>query len=220
MNQTSDATTADNNGDFDPRQAADLLEQTTRRARNQFVPFSPLLWSYRALVVLVAFGAFWLSARSHPDKPWPTGWSLAVALVLVAGNLVWTFAVLKRAGTGVSGPAQQKRQTWAAVLLIVWILAYLVTTPLYHVGTSHPVWGLYPASAPLMIIGVVAAIAGALLHDRPVTVICAAIAVIAAAAGFGGPVGAWLILAIGLCAAMLCMVAFKAWDMRRSTVRS
>jgi uncharacterized membrane protein (DUF485 family) len=218
MNQASDATTAGNGEDFDPRQAAELLDQTTRRARNQFLPFSPMLWSYRALVVLVAFGGFWLSARSHPDKPWPTGWALAVALALVAGNLVWTFAVLKRAGNGVSGPAQQKRQSWAAILLVVWIVSYLITTPLYHTGTSHPVWGLYPASAPLMIIGVVAAIGAGLLHDRPMVLICAAIAVIAAAAGFGGPVGAWLILAIGLCAAMLCMVGYKVWDGHRSAV--
>jgi len=38
-------------------------------------------------------------------------------------------------------------------------------------------------------------------------------------AGFGGPAGAWLIMGIGLCTAMLGAVAFTVWQQRRSVVR-
>jgi hypothetical protein len=39
-----------------------------------------------------------------------------------------------------------------------------------------------------------------------------AIAVVAGAAGFGGPAGSWLILGVGLCAVYLGTAAFKTWQ--------
>jgi hypothetical protein len=46
-----------------------------------------------------------------------------------------------------------------------------------------------------------------------------AFAVVAAAAGFGGPAGAWLITGTGLCAVCLGTAAFTARRQRRSMVR-
>jgi len=69
--------------------------------------------------------------------------------VLVAINIGWSTWALKRAGAGVSGPAQRKRRAWIGVMLVAWAAAYTVTVPLYHARASHPVWALYPASAPL-----------------------------------------------------------------------
>jgi len=43
--------------------------------------------------------------------------------------------------------------------------------------------------------------------------------VAAAAAGFGGPAGSWLITGIGLCAVYLGIAAFTAWRQRRGVVR-
>ncbi len=64
---------------------------------------------------------------------------------------------------------------------------------LYHAGASKAtVFGLYPATAPLLIVGLVAA--------------------------FGGPVGPWLIMGIGLCAVLLGTAAFTVWQERRSVV--
>ena len=107
--------------------------------------------------MLVAFGGFWLSVRGQDPYSAPSGWVLAVAFVLVAINIGWSASAIKRAGTGVSGPAQRAKRTWLGVMLVVWVVAYTVTAPLYHAGASHPVWGLYPASAPLLIVGLVGA---------------------------------------------------------------
>jgi hypothetical protein len=218
MNHTPD-TTAANGGSFDPQQAAALLDQTTQQARRSFTPGTPLLWAFRAVVVLVAFGGFWLSVRSHHD-PYsaPSGWALPVAFTLVAINIVWSVVALKRAGTGVSGPAERAKRTWLGLMLAAWIVAYIVTTPLYHPAATHPVWGLYPASAPLLIIGLLGAATAAARHDRRMAGICAAIAIIAAAAGFGGPAGAWLIMGIGLAAVMLSAAA-AAWQQHHSAAR-
>ncbi len=219
MNHASDTTAAENGGNFDPQQAADLLDQTTRQARRTFTPLTPLLWVFRAVLVLVAFGGYWLSVRGRDPYSAPGGGLLAVIFVLVAINIVWSTWVIKRAGAGVSGPAQRKRQAWIGVMLVDWIAAYAVTLPLYHAGASHPVWGLYPASAPLMIVGLVAAATSAVRKDWLTAGITLAIAIIAAVAGFGGPAGAWLIMGIGLCAVCLATAAFKVWQQRRSVVR-
>ena len=220
MNPTP-GTTAGNGGTFDPQQAAALLDHTTQQARRQLTPLTPALWVFRAVVALVAFGSLWLSMRGQdPYTGQPGGWALAVTFTLVAINIAWSAVAIKRAGAGVSGPAQRARRAWLGAMLAVWVVAYAITAPLYHAGASHPVWGLYPASAPLMIIGLIgAATAAPIRRDWPMAGICLAMAVIAAAAGFGGPACAWLIMGIGLCAAMLGTAAFTIWQQRRSLVR-
>jgi hypothetical protein len=219
VNHTSDTTAAENGGNFDPQQAADLLDQTTRQARRTFTPLMPLLWAYRAVVVLVVFGGYWLSVRDRDPYSAPSGGLLAVIAVLVAINIGWSTWAIKRASAGVSGPAQRKRRAWLGVVGVVWVVAYAVTVPLYHAGASHPAWGLYPANAPLLIVGLAGAVAAAVCKYWPMAGITLAIAIVAAAAGFGGPAGAWLILGIGLCAAMLGTAAFMVWQQRRSVIR-
>jgi hypothetical protein len=220
MNHASGAATAGDGGNFDPQQAAALLDQATVQARRRFTPGPPLLWVYRAAFVLVAFGGYWLSVRGHQD-PYsaPPGGLVAVIFALVAINIGWSTWALKRAGAGVSGPAQRKRQAWIGVMLVAWVAAYALTVPLYHASASHPVWGLYPASAPLMIVGLAAAATSAARRDWPTAGTTLAIAIIAAVAGFGGPAGAWLIMGIGLSAVCLGTAAFKVWQQRRSVVR-
>ncbi len=219
MNRSSDTTAAGNGGNFDPQQAAALLDQVTVQARRKFSPGPPLLWVYRAAFVLVVFGGYWWSVRGHDPYSAPPGGLVALIFVLVAINIGWSTWALKRAGAGVRGPAQRKRQAWIGVMLVAWVVAYAVTLPLYHAGASHPVWGLYPASAPLMIVGLVAAATSAVRKDWLTAGITLAIAIIAAVAGFGGPAGAWLIMGIGLCAVCLATAAFKVWQQRRSVVR-
>jgi hypothetical protein len=219
VNHASDTTAAGNDGNFDPQQAAELLDQTTRQARRTFTPLLPMLYVYRAVLALVALGGYWLTMRGKDPYAAPPGGLLAVIAVLVAINIGWSAWVLKRAGAGVSGPAQRKRRAWLGGVLLVWIVAFAVTVPLYHAHAHYPVWGLYPANAPLLIVGVVGAAAAAACRYWPMAGITLAVAVVAAVAGFGGPGGAWLILGIGLSAAMLGAAAFMFWQQRRSVIR-
>ena len=213
--------TADTNqgGGFDPGQAGALTDQATRQARRQSTPLTTLLWTFRAIAILVVGGSFWLSVRGQHPYSGPTGWAWAVAVVAAAINIGLTAWVTGRASTGVSGPAQREWRPWKPIVLAAWIIAYLATAPHYHAGLSHPVWGVYPASAPLLIIGLASAAVAAAFRYWPMTGASLAIAVVAAAAGFGGPVGSWLILGVGLCAAYLGTGALKTWQQRRSMVR-
>ena len=213
-------TAAAQGGGFNARQAAALLDQATAQARRTFTPLPPLLWIFRAFVALVVFGGCWLSVRGqHPYTGRLSGWAIAVAVVLVVMNIGWSAVVIMRAGDGVSGPAQRKWHAWLGVMAAAWILAYAVTAPLYHAAATHPVWGLYPASAPLLVIGLAGAAVAAAFQYRSMAGATLAFAVVAAAAGFGGPAGSWLITGIGLWAVCLGIAASTAWRQRRSMVR-
>ena len=223
MSHTSGTVTAGHDGDFNPRQAADLLDQATVQARRTFTPFTPALLAFRAVLVLVVFGGCWLSVRHQRPYSGPTGSGagivLLVAIVLVIINIGWSAALIGRAGTGVSGPAQRKWRVWLGVMLVAWIAAYAALAPGFHAEVTHPVWGLYPASGPLLIIGLVGAVTAAALRDWRIAGVCLAFAAVAAAAGFGGPADEWLIMAIGLCAVMLGAAALTAWAQHRGVVR-
>jgi hypothetical protein len=219
MNHTPDPATAENGGEFDPRQAAAVLDQATWQARRTFAHPSPQLWVYRAVLVLVVFGGCWLSVRGQDPYTGPTRAILPVIFALVAINIAWSVWAIRRAGAGVSGPAERKKHAWIGVMLVVFLAGYAITAPLYHAGASHPVWGLYPASAPMLIIGLAGAAIAAALRYWTIASILLAIAVVAAAAGFGGPAGAWLIMGIGMCAVCLGAAEVAAWQRRRSVIQ-
>ncbi len=220
MDHTPGAADTAAGGDFDPRQAAALLDQATQQARRTFTPLTPLLFTYRALALLVVFGGFWLSVRDqHPYTGLHRGWAIAVAAVLLVLNIGLTAWVVGRAATGVSGPAQRKWAAWIVIMVAAWIIGYAITVPMYHAAASYPVWGLYPSSAALLIIGLAGAAAGAAFRYWPLAAALLAIAAVAAAAGFGGPAGSWLITGIGLCAVYLGSAVFTAWAQRRTVVR-
>jgi hypothetical protein len=217
MNNHSTQTFADD-GPLDPRQAAALLEQTTQDARRIFVSPSPALWVYRAIGILVVFVSFWLSTRHQTPYTGPTGWVIPVLVAFVVVNIAWSTWLLRRAGAGVTGPAQRRRQAWVGLMLLVLILSYVVTAPLYHAQATHPVWALYPSSAPLMILGLAGAAVTAAARYWALAVTILAIAIVAAIAGFGGPAGSWLILGIGLCLVFLARAAYLARQRNRSVV--
>jgi hypothetical protein len=125
MNETRDtnetAATGHEDGELDPREAATLLQQTTRRARRKFNPNPPLLSLLRAIVVLGAYGAVWLSVRGqHPYKG-PTGWALAILYGLVIIVIIASVSFLKRATTGVKGPSRM-RPAESTVLAAAWFM--------------------------------------------------------------------------------------------------
>jgi hypothetical protein len=213
-----DAEAAENGGSFAPWQAAALLDDVSAQARRTFTPLTPLLWAFRAVLVVVAFGGFWLSVRGQHPYSGPTGAALPVTFALVAVNIGWSALAIRRAGAGVSGPAQRRRRAWTGVTAAILVAGYAFAGPLSSAGANHPAWGLYLASAPMLIAGLAGGVIAAVLRDRAGAGILLAIAVVAAAAGFGGPVGSWLIMGIGLGAVCLGAAAVSAWTRRRSVM--
>jgi len=212
--------TADDDGSLDPQQAAALLDQTTQQARRQFAFSPPLLSVLRAAVVLGAFGGIWLSVHAQHPYRGPSSGALTIAYVLAGLVIGASAAAMRRATAGVSGAAQRKRWVGITVMLVAWAVVYVFMAALDHAGAgSAVVFGLYPATAPLMILGLVGAADAAGREDWLATGSLLSMGVVSAAAAFGGPVDAWLVMAIGLCAVFLGTAAVTAWQQRRSLVR-
>ena len=221
MNGTRDTheiTTGEDGGQLDPREAARLLEQTTREAHRKFELSSPLLSALGAAVVLVALGAVWLSVRGqHPYKG-PT----AAGLLVMYGILVcWIVVVVtfRRRGTsGLSGRSIRQQRAYGAAIVTALVGVSVFQGALKHDGVSPAiVYGVYPVTAQLIALGAVGAAIAAAREEWPGFGVGIAVALVAAGSSFAGPRGVWLSDAIGCCVVVLGYAAAQAW-MRRAPV--
>src|ERR1039458_7473575 len=104
MNDTPDleqAATADSGGALDPREAARLLEQTSREARRQFSLTPPLVTAVMGLVILAAYVALWLSVLGQHPYSGPNLGVIALVYVTVAVGSAVGVKVYQRARAGV-----------------------------------------------------------------------------------------------------------------------
>src|SRR5882757_11191988 len=106
MNPTSDSTTsAGNGGNFGPRQAAALLDQTTQQARRKLAPSPPWLLAIRAIAVLAALGGIWLTVRGQHPYRGPTGADIPILIGFIVLDFAATVGVRERAMAGfAAGP--------------------------------------------------------------------------------------------------------------------
>jgi hypothetical protein len=219
VNPAPDTTAADNGGNFDPRQAAALLDQTVQQTRRQIEPYPAWLYVIRALVALCIYGSVWLSVRGQHPYDHPTTAALPVVAVLVVVNFAAVITVARRATTGVSGRSRL-RPAEIAVAAIVWIAVFVIMGVLAGTGASHSVvYGTYPAAVPLLAAGLAwAGIMAARRSWRPCGT-AAGIAVVGAIAAFAGPAGAWAVDSVGLFIVLVGSAAVIAGRQRRSLVR-
>jgi len=208
MNEEHDmhnTATVDEGGEFDPRAAAQLLEQTTRRAQRQFEFPSPLLSLIQAAALLGAYGAVWLSVRGQHPYSGPSGAALAELYGFVAVAAVAVSLDGRRARAGVTG--RSSRQAWmqAIPFTAAYLAVYVLMGALLFDGFSHGiVYGIVPAAGPLIVVGAAAAGYGAARDDWRVLSFAIALVAIGAGSAFAGPAGVWGFAGVGCCALLVC----------------
>jgi hypothetical protein len=211
MNPTPDAT-AGNGGTFDPREAAALLDQTSRQARRQFEPAQPWLLAIRAVLVLAAFGTVWLSVRGQHPYQGPGGSALLVVAAFVVINFAATVAVRARATAGVSGRSRFS-PVEIAVMAASWIVPFVVMAAL---GVTRDSQSGYLLTVPLIVAGVVFAALMAVRSDWREFGTGLAVAATGAAGAAAGQAGAWAVTGAGLCITLLGTAAVIAWQLHRA----
>jgi hypothetical protein len=213
MNPAPDTSTpAGNDGSFDPRQAAALLDQTSAQARRQLAPSPPWLLATRGIAVLAALGAIWLTVRGQHPYTGPTGADTPILIAFIILNFAATVAVRKHAMTGVHGrtrfrPAEITilAASWAATPLLMWALA-----------TAGASFAWYPTTV-LIIPGLAwAAVAGARDGWRG-TATGLTLAATGIAGAFAGPAGSWAVAGLGLCIILLAKAAAVARQQHQNT---
>jgi hypothetical protein len=216
MNQTHDIepadTAADDERELDPREAANLLEQTRRQAARRFDPRSPQLSLVGAAVVLVALGAVWLSVRDqHPYKG-PTAQGLLALYGILFAWIGFAAIMTQRANAGVKGRSIRQQQAYGAVVVVALVAVSVYQGVLKHDGVSlSVVYGTYPLTAQLIVLGTVGATFSGMREDWPGFAVAIAIILVAAGSAFAGPRGVWLADGIGCCVVVLAQSGVQAW---------
>jgi hypothetical protein len=203
-------TMADNGSDFDPQQAATLLNQARQRAQREFEPYPPWQLATRAAMGLIGYGALWLTTRGQHPYMYPTAAAAPAGILVGAINVAVVTVAAKRANAGVSGRSRL-RPAEIAVITTVMAVVFAVMGVLAGLGVSDSiVWGIYPAAVPLIAGGLTWAGVMVARDNRRVAGSSLAIAAVGVAATFAGPSGAWLVAAVGVSAVMLVSAAIVA----------
>jgi len=209
MNHTPDTAAAGNGGTFDPRQAAALLDQTTQQARRKFQPSPPWLLAARAVLVLAALGAIWLSVRGQHPYRGPTAADIPVLIGFIVLNFTATVAVRRRATAGVSGRSRFS-QGEIMLLVVAFVATVVAMTALGSAGVSFA-W--YPTTV-LVIPGLAWAAISAARANWVEFGMGLAIVALGVVGAFAGPAGSWAVAAVGLCAVLLGNAAAIIWHLR------
>src|SRR5207248_4134681 len=111
-----------------------------RDAKRQFNLSPPWLSTLMGAVILVAYGALWLSTRGqHPYKG-PSVGVVALVYAAVAVAIAVSVRVYRRATAGVSGPAVRKQQVEGIAILVSFILGSPVLQgAMKHYGASNAI---------------------------------------------------------------------------------
>ena len=181
-------TTADDGDGLDPREAARLLDQTKRDARRQFNLSPPWISAVMGAVILVAYGALWLSTRGqHPYKG-PSLGVVGLVYAAVAVSIAVSVKVYRRATAGVSGPSVRQQQVEGVAILISYFGSPVIQGAMKHYGASNAiVYGVIPAAAPLIIVGTTVLGIAASKADWPQFGAALAVVIAGVVAVFVGP---------------------------------
>jgi hypothetical protein len=218
MNGMSDKATTDtyeDEGGLDPRRAASLLAQTERQAKRGLDFRSPWLSLLAAAVVLIAFGAVWLSVRGqHPYKG-PTAVALVVLYAVVLIRIATVLYAHRRASAGVSGHSVSQRRAEGAALTAALIAVYVIMGALAHDGASDGVvYGVYVVTATLLVLATFWAARSAVREDWLGLGTSIAFLLVAAGSAFAGPRGVWLSDGVGCCVVLLGLSVAQEWQLR------
>ena len=202
------ATTANDGDELDPREAARLLAQTKRDAQRQFNLSPPGFTAFGGLVILLGYGALWLSTRGQHPYSGPSAGAIVLVYVAVAVSIAMSVKVYRRATAGVSGPTVRQQKLEGAAIMLSYIGSPVIQGAMKYYGASHAiVYGVIPAAGPLIIVGTTVLGVAASNANRPQFITALVVVAGGIVALFVGPSGAWLAAGIALFAGVVCYAA-------------
>jgi hypothetical protein len=206
-------TADDEEGALDPHEAARLLEESQTHAEREFDLSPPPLALSAAVVMLVCYGAVWLSVRNQHPYVGPSGTALAVLYCTLAAWIVLNVVIVGRGLSGVSGRSAQRRRVEGVTFAAIWIVIYVFQGALLHAGASRGiVYGIWPAAAPLIVVGAATAAYSVGRAKSPVLGLIGI--ALGSGAAFAGPAGVWGVIAVGASASLALWGGLRLWQRR------
>ena len=215
MNREDDApetVATDEDAALDPRTAAALLEQTRRRAQRQLDIRPPLAMLLGAVLVLVDYGGIRLSVRGQDPYTGPSPTALVVVYAIVFVGIAVIALLFQRATSGISGRSSRQRRAAGIMFATIWVLNYVFAGALNVAGVSPAIaYGIYPAAAPLIIVGSAAAAYEAAQEHWGWSALALAVVALAALAAYAGPANVWGVIGLGFSILLLARAASLIW---------
>ena len=202
---------------MDAQGAAAIMQQARERAGRELRVRRPVLFVTWGLVLLIGYGAMWLSVRGQQPYTGPAWETLLLAFLLILAAAAVTAQVVDWAASGVGGRSEVQRGIFALALVGGFAALEIEKSAMVHAGASKPVSAMLGAAAPLLAAGLVfvatSAPGGRLNWSR----LALGIWLLAVAAGgvWDGPVTALAVYALAGGGGVLAMAAIEP-RLRRS----
>jgi hypothetical protein len=140
---------------MDAHDAAVIMEQARKRAGRELRVRRPVLYVTWGLVLLIGYGAMWLSVRGQQPYTGPAWETLLLAFLLALAAAVITAQVVDWAASGVRGRSEVQRGVFALALLGGFAALEIEKSAMVHAGASDAVAGMLGAAAPMLVAGLV-----------------------------------------------------------------
>lgn len=195
--------------DLDAQGAAAILQQARERARRELTVRRPVLFVTWGVVVLVSYGAMWLSVRGQHPYRGPAWETLMLAFLLFLAAAGATANVVDRAATGVGGRSEMQRGIFALALAVGFAALEIEKQALSHAGASRPLVSLFGEAIPLLIAGLVfvASSAASSTPNWPRLAVGSWLLAVAAGGAWAGPVTNLAVCALAGGGGILLMAA-------------
>jgi hypothetical protein len=220
MNEEAGTTSAPESGEaaaMDAQGAAIIMANARERAGSALRIRRPALFVTWGLVLLIGYGAIWLSVRGQRPFHGPAWPALLLSLLLVVLALGITAQVVDRAASGVGGRSEVQRGIFALAVVAGYAALLIEKTAVASAGTSLPVQAVLGYAAPMLAAGLVFVASSATTGRLDWARLSLGIWLLAVAAGatWGGPVTAPAVCALAGGGGILLMAAIEP-RLRRS----
>jgi len=204
-------TDAQGAADMDAQGAAAIMQEARERARRELAVRRPVLFLTWGLVVLVGYGAMWLSVRGQHPFHGPTAPAIVTLVALFAMAAIVTAWFVDRASSGVGGPSVLQRGVFVLALAAGGAALEIFIRAASDASADRPLVAVMRAAAPLLVVGLVFVASSAIngILDRPRLALGLWLLAVAAEGAWAGPVTYLAVIALAGGGGILLMAAIE-----------
>src|SRR5258708_23594592 len=138
---------------LDAQGAAVIAQEAGERARRELRVRRPVVFVAWGLVVVVSYGAMWLSVRGQHPYHGPAWETLLLAFLLFVAAAGATANVVDRAASGVGGRSELRRGILALALVVGFAALEIEKQAPRHAGAGRPIAAPFGEAIPPLAAG-------------------------------------------------------------------
>ncbi len=153
------------NQDMSVQDAAAVVQDAHARARKELVINTPVVYAAWGLVVLLGYGAMWLSVRGQHPYTGPSGASIAVLLGVFALAVAAVVIIISKTVAGIDGRSARDRRIVLRTYATAYLILLCVQVALKS-SVSPRTFAFVAFAAALLLAGLTYILASALARSR------------------------------------------------------